>query len=473
MFLPEGEGKSKENNDQTENLKNLSLSSSNEIITPMEALKKIYDNVQYHLNEETKQRIMLVDTHGHPHLQRDIQYANNGVSTDHTADVANTSSSQSSTEDEQSSHGTEIPQKSNALSTYDDSLSSRFHQKGVVSLTCAISPQDWDAALEYASQSPWILPALGVHPWYLGDILANNTAEISSSAANTPESSPQSNMMHLPTQYLEMDWLTRLETHLSQHPHIIVGEIGLCKMARFVREFPSEKGGKAAALQLQKYVFRKQLELAAKWSRPVTVHCVNMHGIFMEVMKDVLRAAKESIEDQDVDGGGAILQSQLRKAFPPAIAMHSFTGTAHHAQEIMSFENQLLHPEEVGDLGKRRKKKQTQTKQEEPNNTKGDTAKDTLFYFGFSHIINHRMCTSEKARRKGMEAVRSIPAHRLLIESDVHSSEDVALGTAGALAYVAHVRGESIEDVAEQTVSNGLHFLNSLGLTATLYGSSD
>ena len=73
-----------------------------------------------------------------------------------------------------------------------------------------------------------------------------------------------------------------------------------------------------------------------------------------------------------------------------------------------------------------------------------------MFYFSFSHSVNHLMCTSEKARRRGTEVVRSVPSDRLLVESDVHASIDVTLGTAGAVAYAAHVRGERIEDVAER-----------------------
>ncbi|MBV5299493.1 MAG: hypothetical protein JZU64_15540, partial [Rhodoferax sp.] len=54
--------------------------------------------------------------------------------------------------------------------------------------------------------------------------------------------------------YINWDWLTDLETHLSEHPRLLVGEIGLCRMARFVREFPKDRGGEAAALELQKLV---------------------------------------------------------------------------------------------------------------------------------------------------------------------------------------------------------------------------
>lgn len=373
--------------------------------------------------DEIRQQILLVDTHGHPHLQREVQYADKADAATPSNEMCDSSSC-------------------------------------VVSLTCAVSPVDWENALEYASQSPQILPALGIHPWYLGDIMVDIEK-----TDNNDDHDDEDNI----AKYLKWEWLTELETHVSKHPHLLVGEIGMCKMARFVREFPKEKGGKATALQLQKLVFRKQLELAAKWSRPVTVHCVNAHGLFMEVMRTILEEAKESCE-----GGLEVQEAKKvwRRAFPPAIGMHSFTGTAHHVGEILAFEKELFYPEEVEVGGKRRRRKQKQQQKVETplndgsrlDNTKDNEGeKEILFYFGFSHAVNHIMCTSEKARKKGAEAVRSIPSDRLLVESDVHASVDVALGTAGAAAYAAQVRGKTLEEVAECTTRNGLRFLSSLG----------
>jgi Tat protein secretion system quality control protein TatD with DNase activity len=179
----------------------------------------------------------------------------------------------------------------------------------------------------------------------------------------------------------------------------------------------------------------------------------------MEVMRDVLKEVQHSC----IEKNGC-----WRKAFPPAIAMHSFTGTAHHVSEILEFEEQLLAP--VDGFGTSDKKsKRTQKQQPDQSGiaevgVMSDGRTYPLFYFGFSHSVNHLMCTSDKARKKGVEAVRSIPSDRLLVESDVHASDDVVLGTAGAIAYVAHARGERIEDVAETCARNGLRFLSSFDL---------
>ena len=118
------------------------------------------------------------------------------------------------------------------------------------------------------------------------------------------------------------------------------------------------------------------------------MHCVNQHGVFVNVLKEI----RDSAEGEE--GVSAL--------FPPAIAMHSFTGTAHHVKELLALEKTIAKEK-------------------------------TLFYFGFFHTANFPMCTSEKSRRKGRDAVREVPSERLLVESDVHASGDVLAGNAGAI----------------------------------------
>lgn len=183
----------------------------------------------------------------------------------------------------------------------------------------------------------------------------------------------------------------------------MVGEIGLCKFARFLRTYPE---GKQAALQLQRDVFVKQLQLAATYERPVTVHCVNQQGVLLEVLKSM-------------------------STLPPVIGLHSFTGTAHHVRELLKWE---------GTLGKT----------------------EPLLYFGFSYTVNYVMNSSEKSRRQGMGAIRTVPRYRLLAESDVHATDTLRIGTAGAIAYMSWVLEEPLHQVAELTSENAMAFLRQL-----------
>jgi len=268
------------------------------------------------------------------------------------------------------------------MTTTDPSSKKKTSVKAII---CAVEPADWKNTLDYASQSDHYLPGLGIHPWYLEEGLPEN-------------------------------WVSDLETLLVDHPSAIVGEIGLCKMARWTRQY---SGGKAAAMEIQRTVFLQQMEVATRLRRPVTVHCVDQHGIILSLLKDILQRYTGNDDH--------------RLCFPPTIAMHSFSGTAHQAQELLKFERNLVSEDH-----------------------------SPLFYFGFSHTVNYVMNTSDKSRRKGKEAVRSIPSNRLLVESDVHSTEDIIGGTVGAIAYVAWAREEKIESIANLTSENGMRFLSTV-----------
>lgn len=282
----------------------------------------------------------LVDTHGHPHLERE-----------------------------------------EASAVYRMQLPAESDDDEVIALTCAVEPADWDACLKYASQSTNRMAALGIHPWYVGGI-ANDADD---------------------------QWLVDLEHLLRIHPGCMVGEIGLCKVARFVRRYAD---GKQAALALQRRVFVKQLCLAAKYRRPVSIHCVGLHAVLLESFLE---------------------QSSL----PPTVALHSFSGTAHQVNQLIRWEESLQLAE-------------------------------PLLYFGFSHSVNYAMCTSAKSRRQGRDAVRQVPRDRLLAESDVHAEKTVALGTAGAIAYMSWALDEQIEDMADVTTRNGLCFLKRLQVGMTV-----
>eukprot|EP00934_Nitzschia_sp_Nitz4_P006291 Nitzschia sp. Nitz4//scaffold10_size219509//214941//216092//NITZ4_001468-RA/size219509-processed-gene-0.150-mRNA-1//-1//CDS//3329533040//6281//frame0 len=316
--------------------------------TPQEVVDQLLSQTVSIGGDGSSQPLVLVDTHGHAQLERDH---------DEAYDL------------QQSLSETGSPLEVNM---------------SLKSIACAVEPDDWKTTLELAAKSPFILPGLGIHPWYLGDGLPS-------------------------------DWLQQLEDLLVQHPSSLVGEIGLCKFARWVRQYPE---GKAAALDIQKDVFQQQLKLAAKLRRPVSVHCVNQHGAFLSVLQGMVdQCRQDSTNPLDV--------------FPPAIAMHSFTGTAHQAKELLSLEQQLA-------------------------------PSSPLFYFGFSHTVNWVMNSSTKSRRKGKEAVQTIPEDRLLVESDVHASRDLLGGTAGALAYIAWARGDTLVHTVHLTSRNGLKFISTL-----------
>ena len=119
----------------------------------------------------------------------------------------------------------------------------RAIKKGVQRLLCcATGPGDWEAvyrlALKYES---FVIPAFGIHPLYLNDLCEG--------------------------------WEERLEVYLKKIPSA-VGEIGL--------DFWVEK----ADQEKQKEVFLKQLLLAEKLNRPVSVHCRKAWEALLNLWKE-------------------------------------------------------------------------------------------------------------------------------------------------------------------------------------------
>ena len=92
----------------------------------------------------------------------------------------------------------------------------------------ATQPNDWQAVLQL--NAPHIVPALGIHPWFI-------------------ESDDHSQ-------------LHALDSLLAQHSHALVGEIGLDYLRA---THPSER-------QRQQEVFSVQLRLAQQHQRPIMMH---------------------------------------------------------------------------------------------------------------------------------------------------------------------------------------------------------
>lgn len=125
---------------------------------------------------------------------------------------------------------------------------------------------DWPAVAALAREQPdLILPAFGLHPWYLrerGD-----------------------------------GWETRLAAQLDATPRAGVGEIGL---DRWILECPSAARAAVASgleappppLAEQEEVFCAQMRLAAELDRPASIHCLRAWGRLVERLRAGPRPAR-------------------------------------------------------------------------------------------------------------------------------------------------------------------------------------
>ena len=104
-------------------------------------------------------------------------------------------------------------------------------EAGVNKVVCAATGQfDWDKVARYAKQYPeTVIPAFGLHPWYL--------------------------------QEAKPDWQLRLREFLARFPNALIGECGL-------------DGIKNPDDEPQNSIFYQQILLAKELKRPLIIHAV-------------------------------------------------------------------------------------------------------------------------------------------------------------------------------------------------------
>lgn len=118
----------------------------------------------------------------------------------------------------------------------------RARNAGVRGMMCCGSCQrDWQIVHDIAAAAPQVVPSFGLHPWYL--------------AERTPS------------------WDEELAACLGENPAACVGEIGL--------DHALDK----ATFADQETVFLRQLDIASRLARPVTIHCMRAFGRVIELLR--------------------------------------------------------------------------------------------------------------------------------------------------------------------------------------------
>lgn len=151
------------------------------------------------------------------------------------------------------------------------------------------------------------------------------------------------------------------------------------------------------SMEAQLKAFEAQYDLASGLGRPVSIHMVQASGLVLDFFQRVSKI-------------------KTRK-HPPTIMLHSFSGSVDIAQSLLKLPR----------IGK-------------------------LFYFSFSTIVNAR---SPKMSAK----IQSIPADRILLESDEHDISLVDSGMEKVLQMVSEYRGWTVEETARQVQLNTRAFL--------------
>ncbi|PIA19529.1 hypothetical protein COEREDRAFT_36904 [Coemansia reversa NRRL 1564] len=138
---------------------------------------------------------------------------------------------------------------------------------------------DWDDVIQLKRRySDRVIPALGLHPWFVERVL---TGEI-------PET-----------------WAEELRQLLALHGGIL-GECGLDKAAR------NPKTHKPYPIEAQIHILKTQIRIAYELDIPISLHCVRAFGI----LANILGEAEE------------------KQMLPPRIMLHSYSGSPDMLEQI-------------------------------------------------------------------------------------------------------------------------------------------
>lgn len=130
----------------------------------------------------------------------------------------------------------------------------------------SITEHDWEQIAQIAHDNKNVIGCIGIHPWHIDDVSA--------------------------------DWVSRMDTMLSNNPNLLVGEVGLDK----TRD----------NFATQESIFIPALELAIKHKRAINIHCVHAWDEMLRILKSY-------------------------RGVLPKIIVHSFDG----AQNALDFDGDL------------------------------------------------------------------------------------------------------------------------------------
>lgn len=103
-------------------------------------------------------------------------------------------------------------------------------------------PEDWEAVASLAENDERVIPAFGLHPWWVNDAPG--------------------------------DWIVRLKDCLQRFPRAGLGEVGL------------DRWVEGHDLPRQQEALRAQLELAAAENRFISLHCLQAWGPMLDALRD-------------------------------------------------------------------------------------------------------------------------------------------------------------------------------------------
>ena len=265
---------------------------------------------------------------------------------------------------------------------------------------------------------------IGIHPWKAPEyaiqrekVFEEGVVQRISSESDNEGSDSLLNTIDHEKKDLH-SWLLTMEEMLQSDENIIVGEIGLDKHAKCPYTNKVD-------MEIQQVVFEKQLEIAIKYRRPISIHCVKSYGLLF----DILQKAK------------------ARFHYLPSTSLHSYTGSTELALQLITLYQ-----------GPKKKTQMTSHIESKAKDHIG-YEDETKVYFGFSKSVNLK---TESILNKTKSLISSIPMDRILLESDVFAGEQARSDLLCLSRLLADWKGIELNDLTQSTAMNAFRWMKKI-----------
>jgi Tat protein secretion system quality control protein TatD with DNase activity len=193
-------------------------------------------------------------------------------------------------------------------------------------------------------------------------------------------------------------WLTKVDELLVAHPHSHLGEVGLDAYARLLSPTTHTPTKIQTSMEHQMAVLEKQIDLAAKYNRSISLHCVRSTGQFISLIQR---------------------KSEKQHVLPPRICIHSYSGSV-DTIKLLTRSKKDKFPVDM--------------------------------YFSFSSLLNRR-------NRRFPDLVRAVPEDKLLVETDYHSPIGLDDLMQEIIEAVGEIKNWTPKETIERTRTNFMRFI--------------
>ncbi|PWY99920.1 Metallo-dependent hydrolase [Testicularia cyperi] len=287
----------------------------------------------------------------------------------------------------------------------------RAHLWKVVCMSTNARDQDMVAYLAEANKDK-VVPCFGWHPWFSHQISLRDPAPSKQEHYTEVFGGASEELVEIWDQLPDPISIAQVAQNIARaferFPAALLGEVGIDRAFRIPRKWwsydpraeaaPVQEGSKLTKLKTppahQLEVLRRQIDVALRYGRNVSLHSVQAAGMTVELL--------DSLRNADPTAFGSI-----------RVSLHSCT-----------LDNNVV---------------------------RSVSKKHANVYFGFSSTINRKqMCKAD--------CLAGLDAQRALLESDYHTVKDMAAFLFQGVQYFAKTYGMSDVEAAKQLQSNWKRF---------------